>query len=377
MTDATMLPDPSAPPRPRAGLDIRDPHVRRVLRLLGGVALLAYSMVMLTLVPLPFITISPGSATDVLDLIDVDGASTYEPEGKLLFLTVSLSQRITVIEALAAWSENGVEIIKEEVFTGNVDRDEVIRRNLLDMQRAEVTAVAVALTHLGFEIRTLGGGARVVGVVARLPAEGILQEEDVITAVDGKAVVFRSDAIEAVRAHAPGESVQVSFRRGDEDHTAEIATVKNTEGFAQVGVNLAETFEFAFPFDVDIDTGQVGGPSAGLAFTLAIIDELTPGELTGGDVVAITGAIELDGSVTPVGGVEQKAAAARNAGAKLMIVPKGEAQAARSVVGTRMNVVEVTNLQEALDALAEHGGDALALPASPSDPSTAAPAPAP
>lgn len=375
MTDATMLPDPSASPRRRAILRIRDPHVGRALRLFGGVSLLVYSMVMLTLVRLPFITISPGSATDVHGLIDVEGASTYEAEGRLLFLTVSLSRRITVIEAIAAWSENGVEIVKEEVFTGNVDRDEMIRRNLLDMQRSEVTAVAVALTHLGIEIQTLGGGARVIGVVAGLPAEGILQEEDVITAVDGTPVVFRSDAIKAVRAHAPGESVQVSFRRGEEERTSEIKTVGNTEGFAQVGVNLEETFEFAFPFDVDIDTGQVGGPSAGLAFTLAIIDELTPGELTGGKVVAITGAIELDGTVTPVGGVEQKAAAARNAGATLMIVPEGEAPAARRVAGARMTVVEVTTLQEALDELADNGGDALALPVPPSDPASAIPAP--
>ena len=107
---------------------------------------------------------------------------------------------------------------------------------------------------------------------------------------------------------------------------------------------------------MNIDTAKVSGPSAGLAFTLAIIDSLTPGNLTGGKKVAITGEIEPDGSVGPVGGVEQKTVAARQNGAKLMIVPVGEAAGARAHANG-MKIVAVHNLDEALAALAKAGGD--------------------
>jgi PDZ domain-containing protein len=114
-------------------------------------------------------------------------------------------------------------------------------------------------------------------------------------------------------------------------------------------------------FNVDIDTGQVGGPSAGLAFALAVIDELTPGELTGGEVVAVTGTIEVDGTVGMVGGVEQKAVAAREQGAVLLPAPEGEGEEARRNAGD-MEVREVAHIEDALRALAGVGGNGRSLP---------------
>jgi PDZ domain-containing protein len=128
------------------------------------------------------------------------------------------------------------------------------------------------------------------------------------------------------------------------------------EGQAQIGVFSAP--EYDFPVDVQIDTGDVGGPSAGLAFTLTILDELSPGDLTGGDEIAVTGTIESDGTVGPIGGVAQKAVAARRAGARLFIVPRAEAAVARSHADG-MRVAAVRDLDDALAALERSGGEPL------------------
>ncbi len=128
-----------------------------------------------------------------------------------------------------------------------------------------------------------------------------------------------------------------------------------------LGVDIATRDEsFSLPFEVSVDSGQVGGPSAGLAFTLGLLDRLTPGSLTGGKKVAVTGEISPTGQVLDVGGVRQKAVAARRAGAVMMIVPTGEYKDALSKAGS-MKVVKVNTLQEALQALATLGGNALRL----------------
>jgi PDZ domain-containing protein len=120
--------------------------------------------------------------------------------------------------------------------------------------------------------------------------------------------------------------------------------------------------EYEFPFEVEIDTGDVGGPSAGLAFTLALIDDLTPGDLTGGSAVAVTGTISGDGTVGPVGGTGQKAAAVRSAGFDLFLVPTADYDDAVAHAGGDLSVVSVDSIDEALAALGEHGGNIDDLP---------------
>lgn len=352
MNDSPLLPTPVAGSRPDRG---------RVARLATGVLLIAYSWVMLTVVPVPYIKVEPGSATDVLDLISVEGTSRFEADGELLFLTVSLSKRVTPLEAIFAWFDHDVQLLREQVYTQNRSREELTRLNLAVMEESKLVAIKVALERLGYAVEAVGGGALVTGVAPDVPAAREIKAGDVVVGVDGKRITLRDQAIEGVRAHEPGDPVSLTVERGGEETTLTVKTIEGDEGTAQVGIFLEDTLEFEFPFDVDIDTGQVGGPSAGLAFTLAVIDELTEGELTGGRAVAVTGTIELNGTVEPVGGVEQKAVAAREAGAALMIVPDGEAEAARPFAG-RMKVVAVKTLDDALEALAGIGGNALALP---------------
>jgi Lon-like protease len=115
------------------------------------------------------------------------------------------------------------------------------------------------------------------------------------------------------------------------------------------------------PFDLEVNTDRIGGPSAGLAMTLAVLDRLSPGELTGGGKVGATGTIEADGSVGEVGGVKQKTASVRASGAKLFIVPLAEVALAKPHAG-KMQVIGVRNLEEALAALRKAGGDPLPSP---------------
>ncbi|MBI2168020.1 MAG: PDZ domain-containing protein [Actinobacteria bacterium] len=336
-----------------------------ILRLAGGIVLILYSVAMASLYRIPLIRVEPGRATNVVDLISVEGTPSHRPEGQLLFLTVSLSERLTPFQALLARFDDEVELVPEQDYTGNLSREELTRVNLAVMQESELVAIKVALDHLGYDVKMIGGGALITDVFPDMPAGAHLRPGDLVIEVDGKPVTFRRDVAGGVQAHPPGENVAITVERDGKRQVFDVGTVKGARGAAQIGVQLRDTFEFEFPIEVDINTGQVGGPSAGLAFALAIIDDLTEGELTGGHRVAVTGEIDADGKVGVVGGVEQKAVAARKAGAQLMLVPDGEDEAARRVAGRRMQVVAVKTLGDALSALAALGGNALALPTSP------------
>lgn len=336
----------------------------QIARIAAGVLLVAYSYVMAVAVPVPYIKIQPGAAENVIGLMSVDGTEKYQPEGSLLFLTVSLSPRLTPLRAVLAWFDEDVELVEEEEFTGDKSREEVRQENLRLMEQSKFSAITVALEHLGFDVETVGAGAFVSDVLPDHPAAGKLRSGDVIVGVDGQPVSFASNAIELVRAREPGDTVELTIERGDEEETVQVETVEATaegELVPQIGVQLIDNLEPDFPIDIEIDTGRVGGPSAGLAFTLAVLDELTPGELTGGRIVAVTGAIDIDGNVVRVGGVTQKTVAARQAGAVMMLVPAAEVDDAQDVAGD-MEVVGIANLDDALEALARLGGNATALP---------------
>jgi PDZ domain-containing protein len=162
--------------------------------------------------------------------------------------------------------------------------------------------------------------------------------------------------------------IEVEFERpGDGTRTGEIELIAagGDDDRTIIGFQPFDTARADLPFDVDIDSGAIGGPSAGLAFTLTLIDELTPGELTGGRRVAVTGTISLDGTVGAIGGLAQKTSAVRQQGATVFLVPTAQGEAdiarAREVAGDDVEIVPVATLDEALAALADLGGNGLEL----------------
>ena len=321
-------------------------------------------------VVLPYYAMAPGGATGVEDLVTVgEGVRTYDPKGEVFLATVSL-RRITALEAVIGWLDPATDILpEEEVVPPSVKPSDFREFNLAQMDNSKLTAQIVALRYLGYDVTESGTGALVIGVVEGTPADGVIEPGDVIVAVDGEPVEVLSDAVDLLGAHAPGDAVRLSVRRASVDDTGTVEEVEVTLSHQQedpsaplLGVRMqTDDVEYDFPFDVKINSDRIGGPSAGLAYTLELIDVLTPGELTGGRKVAATGTIGDGGIVGLVGGVAQKAVAVDRAGADLFLVPRGEEVAARKLVGGDLDVVPVDDLEDALTALSKIGGNGLAL----------------
>ena len=217
----------------------------------------------------------------------------------------------------------------------------------------------MALRRLGFT--DLGAGAEILSVQEGLPASPLLRPHDVIVAVDGAPVALAADAVAAIRARKPGDSVRLRIVRDDAapvDVTTELAA--GEEGRPLLGVRLGDKVKL--PFEITIESGRVIGPSAGLAYALEVLDVLTPGELTGGMSVAATGELRPDGAIGPIGGVAQKAVTVERAGAAVFLVPPDNLDEARSAAGRGLQVHAVGTFDEALQVLGSlQGSNALAL----------------
>lgn len=354
------LPPPPGAPEPEEHWSWR----RRRLLVALGILLLVMPVLAGAFIRVPYYLISPGEARGVAELIKVkgDGAKEFPPKGKILFTTVSLAGEVNVFRALAGWLDDEVEVIPEKQITGGAPRQEVRQLNIQAMVDSKLTATKVALERLGYRVSVNGDGAIVTLVNPGDPADGHLQVGDVIKTVDGETVTLHDQVVSKVRQHKPGDVIAIGFNRGGADKTVELTSTAGPDGSARIGVQLqTNNLKYDFPVDVAIETGLVGGPSAGLAFTLALIDDLTEGELTGGQNVAVTGTIDAAGNVGLVGGVAQKTVTARDAGAIAFLVPPEEEKDAKRFAG-KMEIIPVKTLADALAALHRLGGSEVALP---------------
>lgn len=340
---------PAAPSRRR----------RRWPAVLGTVALgvVAVIVTAMAIIHVPYVIISPGEATALDDdVVTISGVPTYAHRGDLLYLTVRVTNDDPNIwRYVLAKLDDDVSVTEREDIIGCASYEESARLNQDLMGQSQDIAKQVALQRMGYQVTESGGRVVIVNVECGGPSEGSLRLADVITAVDGTPVAKADDVRPLVQAHQAGETVRFTVERDDE--TREVAVrLGRRDGVGFVGIATQTFTDASFPVDIKIDTARVSGPSAGLAFTLAIIDDLTPGDLTGGRRVAITGSIQPDGSVGIVGGVEQKAVTARRNRVRLMLVPVGEAKAAREHADG-LKVVPVRTVEDALAALAANGGD--------------------
>lgn len=343
------------------------PSTRRGKRLAGSLVFVVFvlgaAVFAAFTVQLPYYEFHPGSARPVAPLIQVEGAETYPPESSIAYLTVSLS-RSTLASMLWSNLDDDVRVVDETVVLGDRSPEENRTINLALMDTSKQDATRDALVALGYDVPVTIGGHVVVDVAEGSGADGILSVGDVLTAVDGQALDQPDRIREVLGALAPGAVVEVT--RTPIDPTAP-TTVSVTLGPADddpnrgvMGVLLqVHQPQYHFPFDVQIDTAQVGGPSGGLAFTLALLDVLTPGELTGGLDVAVTGTIDAGGNVGPVGGVPQKTAVVVEHGYDVFLVPAEEYDQAKERAGDRVRVYEVGTLADALDVLESLGGSGL------------------
>ncbi len=318
------------------------------------------------LLKVPYVALVPGSAKDTEPLLAVSGADQFPSDGELLFTTVRVRQRPNLWEYLWLKADDDAQVLPEEDILGNRTPEENREFNLSMMNNSKQIAVAVALEELGFDaVKT--DAVVVQQVIPDAPAEDVLVPGDSILAIDGMSTTNVGELVGILSERGPGDEVQLSVQTfGDEKiRDVPIVLAENPErpeaGFLGIQPIDRPQFLTDVGFTVEIDSGSVGGPSAGLAFTLAVLDQLTAGELTGGAQVAVTGTIDAAGEVGAVGGVVQKTAAVRALGADVFIVPgrlsDDELAAVMARAGDDLKIVPVMNLEEALVALEGLGGD--------------------
>ena len=317
-----------------------------------GIALAAA----LTFVGLPYVVMSPGPATNILGEVDgkpllsVEGATTYPTSGTLDFTTVTVDGgpgvRVTVFDVARAWLSDSEEVVPEEqVYPPDSSPEDVQEEGAAEMAGSQSVATATALRALG---RPVDQTVIVAGVSDDSPSKDVFEPDDVLVTVDGDAATSADAVRAAVQRHAPGDTFPVVVRRDGAERTVTARTAESG-GKTVMGVGLR--LDYDLPVDVTLRTGSVGGPSAGLMFSLAIYDVLTPGELTGGKDIAGTGTMADDGTVGPIGGVRQKLVGARDAGAEYFLAPADNCSEVVGNVPDGLRVVRVATFDEGLDAV--------------------------
>jgi PDZ domain-containing protein len=308
--------------------------------ILVAIALVGASFV----VPVPSVLLFvPGPVKDVEQLIEVDGTDTFSSEGSLYLTTVGVDDQVTVAEWLWSYVDSKTVAIDQESFTQGLSLEELNRIQRQQMTSSKRAAASVALTALDVEEQP---GVEVKSVIAE-PARGELSSGDVITTIDGESIGTDCDLLATVAQHSPGDTVELDLKRGQENRTLEMrlgsAPSAPTRPF--IGIEMSpDDFD---PVDFEFKTGNIAGPSAGLMFALALYDRLTPEDLTAGHRIAGTGEIACDGSVGPIGGVQQKVAGAEARGADIFLAPEDNADQARAVAD-EIEIVAVGSFEDAV-----------------------------
>ena len=319
----------------------------------GGLLLGAVVVGALWVLPSDSYLLLPDRAKPLAEKVEVEGEKAHPPGG-IYYVDVVVRQASLLEELASPTRPDGADIVpRHALVPPGSDFADRRRQNLRLMERSEEIAAAVALRELDYDVEAEPEGALVAAVAPDAPAAGKVAPTDVIVAVDGKTVRTPEDLRRLIATRKPGETVKLRVRRGAETRDVRVGTIESPEekGRPIVGISVEQFAEIELPVDVDIDLGGVGGPSAGLAFALDIVEELRGGVDRGLEVAA-TGELALDGEVLPVGGVKQKVIGARRSGADVFLVPAGDnAETARRHAGD-LRVVPVESFRQALRALA-------------------------
>lgn len=311
-------------------------------------------IVVLVAVPTPYFVLTPGPAEDVIPLIKISGHQTFQPNGRLLLTAVGF-QRANTFEYVLAKVLPHHELFPEQAFEAPGQTDQQQQQVALSqMDQSKIDAAVVALTRFAGYPKRHGRGVLVESVGDGVPAAGHLFAGDLITKVDAVPIISNDQLRNMIVGAGVGHPLTFTVAAGGETRTERIAPamVKGVD-HPIVGINTV----LNFPFPLVISSGNIGGPSAGLMWALGVSDVLTPGDLTGGRVIAGTGAIGPDGTVYPIGGVQEKVVTAKAHGAAVFFVPVDDAPDARQVA-RGITLVPVKTYSDALHWLLTHGGTA-------------------
>ncbi|WP_436494169.1 YlbL family protein [Actinokineospora sp. HUAS TT18] len=350
-----MSTSPDAPAAP--------PHVpawqltRRGWTVLISSLLVTALLVIGLFVPVPYVSLGPGPTYDTLGtvedtpIIKIDGAETYPTSGQLRMTTVSVKDDVSMFEAVALWVSGRYALApREEYFRPGVTEEEVEEQNSKLFQDSQTNAEIAALRHLKYPVKVIAQR-----ITSGAPADKVLAPGDQLLEVNGRKVTNAEDVRAALAGTAPGQTIPLTFKREGAEKTGTITLGKATdfgaderpEGF--MGLESAERPDV--PFKTTISLADVGGPSAGLMFALAIIDRLTPGDIGGGETIAGTGEITPQGEVDPIGGIQFKMVSASEAGATTFLVPADNCAEAKENAPDGLRLVKVETLDGAVRAL--------------------------
>jgi PDZ domain-containing protein len=336
---------------------VRRPALTARRGLIAAVVVLGGLALALWLVPTGHYLLLPDKAQPVAPLIEIAGegrqAAPADEEGGIYMVDI-LVRKATLLERFFPGINDGADLIPaERLNPQGVSEQQRRKANQLDMTRSQEIAAAVALEALDYEVDVQATGAEISLVLPDSPAAAAgLEVGDVIVEAQGTTVETLDDLRAALDTVSPGQIVEVSAQRsgGVEDYS--IATIESERepGDAVIGVIVQQAATIDLPIEIDIDAGSIGGPSAGLAFALDIVDELGS-DVDQGRLIVATGELALDGSVQPVGGIEQKVIGAKQTGADIFVVPTGNAREAEQYADG-LEIVPVATFDEALADLA-------------------------
>ena len=314
-------------------------------------------------IDLDYYAIQPGTAQPVQPFITVPPSKGH-PVARPVLLTDVEEARVTALSYLFFKLQSDTALYSVPSVTGGVSPAELDAQGNLEMSQAETAAKVASLRHLGYTVTAHPAGAVIAGTFPGTPADGVLQVGDVVTAVDGTPTLSAQALTTALTPYHSGDTVTFTVRRNGTAPPGPVRltlrrTVVDVDGahvVVTVGIEPEDQVDYTYPFPVSIDVVDIGGPSAGLAMTLGVIDTLGGGHLTGGRTVAATGTMDAAGNVGDVGGVAQKTVAVEKAGASIFLVPPQEYAAAMSKDRPGLKVYAVSTLDQALHVLAANGG---------------------
>ncbi|MFJ2111046.1 MULTISPECIES: PDZ domain-containing protein [unclassified Streptomyces] len=355
---------------------------RRTATMLASTLALIALLCAGVLIKVPYAEMSPGPTVNTLGdargepVLQISGRKTYPTSGHLNMTTVRVTgadYHMNIVEAVYGWlAHDSVVVPHDTLYPDGKTEEQSTQENAEEFSQSQESAKVAALRSLDIPVasRTI-----VSSVIKDSPAEGTLHAGDVIKAVDGSPVEEPSDVAKLVTKHKPGEDVVFTIVPAKEAKAAEkagkeptdtekvtVTTKKSPDGGRAI-VGIQAGTDHTFPFTVDINLADVGGPSAGLMFALGIVDKLTPGSLTGGAFVAGTGTIDDKGEVGPIGGIDMKLVGARDAGARYFLTPDQNCAAAASDIPGGLTLVRVKTLADARKSLdLIKAGDTAGLP---------------
>ena len=286
--------------------------------------------------------------------IEIENVQTYEYEGNLYQLTVRRDEANYFVYAWARLNSQIDLYPREVILPDGVTPQELSEISIQNMMTSENVAIAVALDSLNYDIQSEGDGVLVVGLLDDSPVKDKLIKNDLIVSINNELVKSVSEFISMLRTYEIGDIVKIGLIRNEQELTIETKLIEHVEYENEPMVGfLASTpnQQFIFPFEVDIQTGNVGGPSAGMMMALNVYNLLTEDDITNGKKIAGTGTIEIDGSIGPVGGVKQKVIAAKRANAGLILVPTANYEEASVFADDNTEIVAVDSFDNALNVI--------------------------